>query len=260
MTATLTAPSPVDDRERFAQARRALLDANRTRVQKASIKRDVREGVVTLAEIAAKRPTSLRALPLFALLLELPGFGCRRLDKLNRRAIRDGINLARTLGDASASTLDWLVRTVNGQPEDRGATSDAAAATSEAAAKASEAAAATSEAAAETSVEHEPPAQGARRRLLHGVVGSYQAADGRRRRLVLSAADDRTPVLLDRGGGDERVVERFRATSGLLEVAAVARGYLDEARRLGRPAVAAGDPAAPTQCSAATTDLREQTR
>jgi hypothetical protein len=62
MTATLTALSPVDGRERAAQARRALLDANRARIEKASIKRDVREGIVTLAEIAAERPASLRAM------------------------------------------------------------------------------------------------------------------------------------------------------------------------------------------------------
>jgi hypothetical protein len=238
--ATLTARPPIDDRERTAQARRALLDANRTRVEKANIKRDVREGIVTLAEITATRPASLRAVPLFALLLELPGFGRRRLDTLNRRAIADGINLARTLGDASASTLDWLVRTVDADRE-----ADENATTNE----------------APPVVDHEPPAQGAARRLLAGVVGSYHAADdGHRRRLVLRAADDGTPVLVDRGGDDERVVERFRTTSGLLEVAAVARGYLDEARRLGRPVVAAGDPAAPTQCSADKTDPREQMR
>jgi hypothetical protein len=234
--ATVLARSAVDDRERSAQARRALLDANHKRVEKANIKRDFRKGTVTLADIAAERPEPLQALPLFALLLELPGFGRHRLDMLNRRAIADGINLARTLGDASASTLDWLVRTVDGPAVHAGAPSKAA---------------------ATTCVDRDRPAQGAARRLLHGVVGSYQAADGQRRRLSLTAADDGTPVLLDRGCDDERVVERFRATSGLLEVAAVARGYLDEARRLGRPVVAPGDPTAPTDRSAAKTDPRE---
>lgn len=234
--AAVLARSTVDDRERSAQARRALLDANRKRVEKANIKRDFRKGTVTLADIAAERPEPLQGLPLFALLLELPGFGRHRLDMLNRRAIADGINLARTLGDASASTLQWLVRTIDGQADD---------------------ARATSKAAATTCVDRNPLAPGAARRLLHGVVGSYQAADGQRRRLLLTAADDGTPVLLDRGCDDERVVERFRATSGLLEVAAVARGYLDEARRLGRPVVAPGDSTAPTDCSAATTDPRE---
>jgi hypothetical protein len=238
--AAVSTPSSTRGRERVAQARRALLDANRARVEKAGIRREFRDGTVTLAAIAAERPEPLRAMPLFSLLLELPRFGRHRLDKLNRRAIADGINLARTLGDASASTLDWLVRTVDGQADEDDATGGPATVA--------------------PVVDHRPPAQGAQRRLLHGVVGSYQAADGQRRRLLLDVADDSTPVLLDRGGDDVRVVERFRTTSGLLEVAAVARGYLDEARRLGRPVVAAGDPTAHPERSAATTHPREQTR
>jgi hypothetical protein len=111
-------------------------------------------------------------MPLFALLLELPGFSRHRLDKLNHRAITDGINLARTLGGASTATRDWLVQTVDGQADDDGATS------------ASDAVTAVNQAL--------PPAQGAPLR---------PAADGLRRRLVLGAADDKTPVLLDRGLG-----------------------------------------------------------
>jgi hypothetical protein len=77
--------------------------------------------------------------------------------------------------------------------------------------------------------------------LICGRFRQYRASGGQRRRLVLDMADDEIPVLLDRCGKDERVVERFRATAGLLEVAAVARGYLAEARRLGRPMVAAAN-------------------
>ncbi len=244
MTAvTITAPASARGSERVAQARRALLDANRTRVEKANIKRDFREGNVTLAAIAAERPEPLQFVPLFSLLLELPGFGRHRLDKVNRRAIADGINLARTLGDASASTLDWLVRTVDGDDH-----ADEKRAT---------------ESEVPDVVDHESPAQGSQRRPLQplqGVVGSYHAADGQRRRLVLRIDDDSAPVLIDRGGDDDRVVERFRATAGLLEVAAVARGYLDEARRLGRPVVAPGDPTAPTLSGADKKDPMEQTR
>jgi hypothetical protein len=201
---------------------RALLDANRTRTEKANIKRDVREGALTFAEIATERPAPLRPVPLFALLLELPGFGHRRLDALNRRAIADGINLARTLGEASASTLDWLARAVDGQLNDDGHTTGST---------------------AEARVAGQAwPARSARRRPLLGVVGTYRASGGQWRRLVLDTADDELPVLLDRCGNDERVVERFRATAGLLEVAAVAGGYLAEARRLGRPMVAATNP------------------
>jgi hypothetical protein len=220
VAAPATASSAVDgdDRERTAQAMRALLDANRTRMEKADIKRKFRDGALTLADLAAERPVPLRPVPLFALLLELPGFGRRRLDTVNRRAITDGINLARTLGEASASTLDWLVRAVDGQFDDDGPTTPAAAA---------------------RVVDQVRPARSARRRPLLGVVGSYRASGGQWRRLVLDTADDETPVLIDRCGNDERVVERFRATAGLLEVAAVAGGYLAEARRLGRPMVAA---------------------
>jgi len=219
-----TAPPAVDvdDCDRTAQAMHALLDANRTRMEKANIKRKFREGTLTFAEIAAERPAPLRPAPLFVVLLELPGFGHRRLDRLNRRAIVDGINLARTLGDASASTLDWLVRAVDGQIDDNGP--------------------ARGSSAAARIADQAPSAQGAARRPLQGVVGSYRALGGQRRRLVLDTADDDRPVLLDRGLDDERVVERFRATAGLLEVAAVAGGYLAEARRLGRPMVAAAKP------------------
>jgi hypothetical protein len=219
-----------------AQARRALRSANRKRLVRATIRRDVRDGTLTLEQIVAERPNPLRPMPLFALLLELPGFGRRRLDKLNRRAIADGINLARTLGDASTATLDWLVQTVDGQTQDDCATSERDAA---------------------TPVNQAPDAQ---LHLLHGVVGIYHAADSQRRRLVLCAADDNTLVLVDRGRDDERVVERFSATAGLLEVAAVARGYLDEARRAGRPVVAVTEPTAATRCSTPKTALKEWTR
>jgi hypothetical protein len=169
-------------------------------------------------------------------LLELPGFGRRRLDKLNRRAITDGINLARTLDDASTATLDWLVQTVDGQTEDDCATSEHDGA---------------------TPVNQAPEAPESQLHLLHGVVGVYHAAYGERRRLVLCADDDKMPVLLDRGRHDERVVERFSATAGLLEIAAVARGYLDEARRASRPVVAVTEPNAATRCSTPKTALEE---
>ncbi|MCA1571062.1 MAG: hypothetical protein LC798_12215 [Chloroflexi bacterium] len=82
----------------------------------------------------------------------------------------------------------------------------------------------------------------ARRALLCEVVGRYRTTGGESRQVILTLRDgDR--VLLDRvanaaSDGDERVIERFGSTAGLLQVAAVADGYLDEARRLGRPVVA----------------------
>lgn len=205
---------------RNAQAMRALSLANRKRVEKANVKRDLRDGTLTLAEVAEQRPEPLRPMPLFALVLELPGFGPGRLDRLGRRAVAAGINLARTVGDASNHTLDWLVRTVNGldEPEPAATTATTAGTTPVPAA-----------------VEEADTA--GRRRLLREIVGSYHAR-GETRRVVLTASAE-APLLLDRGSHDERVIECFDTAPGLLEVAAVAAGYLDEARRLGRPVVAA---------------------
>jgi hypothetical protein len=68
-------------------------------------------------------------------------------------------------------------------------------------------------------------------------VGQYRAS-GEVRQIVLTTRKGER-VLLDRGAADERVIERFGASAGLLEVAAVAGGYLDQARQLGRPVIAA---------------------
>jgi hypothetical protein len=100
-----------------SQALDALKHANEVRVDKASVRQSLRNGSLTLAEVAATRPPTLCTTPLFALMLELPGFGARRLEKLNRRALEDGINLALTLGGASERTLRWLVREHSGQQD-----------------------------------------------------------------------------------------------------------------------------------------------
>jgi hypothetical protein len=89
----------------------------RGRLEKEHARRDLRRGVLTLPEVVRERPRALRPLALFALVLELPGFGCRRLDRLNQRAIADGVNLAVTLGEASVDTLEWLVHEIAGLDE-----------------------------------------------------------------------------------------------------------------------------------------------
>lgn len=89
----------------------------RGRLEHAHVRRDLRRGVLTLPDVARERPGSLRPLALFALVLELPGVGCRRLDRLNQRAIADRVNLAVTLGEASERTLGWLVREITGLDE-----------------------------------------------------------------------------------------------------------------------------------------------
>jgi hypothetical protein len=100
------------------QRRDALGAANRTRLGRAQLKRDLRAGRLTLAEVAAHRPEPLRELPLFTLLGELPGVGQRRVERLNRRAITARVNLARTLADASTATLRWLVAELDGAEPD----------------------------------------------------------------------------------------------------------------------------------------------
>jgi hypothetical protein len=86
--------------------------AGRGRLEKAQVRRDLRSGALTLPQVVRERPGALRPLTLFALVLELPGFGCRRLSRLNGLAIADDINLAVTLGEASERALEWLVRQI----------------------------------------------------------------------------------------------------------------------------------------------------
>lgn len=86
----------------------------RGRLEREHARRDLRHGVLTLPDVVRDRPGALRPLALFALVLDLPGVGCRRLERLNERAIADGVNLAVTLAEASQRTLEWLVREVTG--------------------------------------------------------------------------------------------------------------------------------------------------
>jgi len=80
-------------------------------------RRDLRSGTMTLAEIVATRPSGLCTMTLFAIVLDLPGFGTRRLQLLNENALAAGINLAQTLGDASEDTLRWLVAQITGEQD-----------------------------------------------------------------------------------------------------------------------------------------------
>jgi hypothetical protein len=88
--------------------------ARRARSERAALKRALRAGHLTLGEVAARRPGPLCDMPLFALVGELPGMGQRRLERLNRRAIAARVNLARTLGEASITTLGWLLAELDG--------------------------------------------------------------------------------------------------------------------------------------------------
>lgn len=62
--------------------------------------------------------------------------------------------------------------------------------------------------------------------IVRELVGTYMRGDERRKVVLVVEAGGR--VLYDRGTTGDRVIERFVATAGLLEIAAVAQGYLDE--------------------------------
>lgn len=72
--------------------------------------------------------------------------------------------------------------------------------------------------------------------LIRELVGEYRTMAGDRRTVLLTVRDGQR-TLIDRGPDDERLVEQFAGAAQLLAVAAIAGGYLEEARRLGRPVV-----------------------
>ena len=115
----VSATLPAFERDRqLGQRLGALALANRAKSDRAALKRDLRAGRLTFAEVAAQRPALLRDVPLFALLGELRGIRQRRVERLNRRAIVARVNLARTLGEASTATLRWLLAELDSEPED----------------------------------------------------------------------------------------------------------------------------------------------
>jgi hypothetical protein len=209
-----------------AQRHRALKDANRSRLARSAIWHELAAGTLTLADVVEQRPEALLDTPLFEVLKHQRRFGARRLIVVNHYAVEAGVNLAKSFGEVPRETLDWLVTTVaeTGYIASGGKPPPAATRTAPNPV-------APAPVPAATEVKGRWP--------LQGVVGFYRTADGTQRRLVLTLDEDRHPILVDRNGTEERLVETFTAQPGLLEVAAVASGYLDEARKLQRPVSAA---------------------
>jgi hypothetical protein len=110
MSATTAAAVGADERAG------ALARARLAKAERSALKRELRAGRLTFGELAARRPEPLCDVTLFALLCEVPGMGQRRMERLNRRALAARINLARTLGEASNSTLRWLLTELGGTP------------------------------------------------------------------------------------------------------------------------------------------------
>jgi hypothetical protein len=96
-----------DVRRRFA----ATAFAERsTKVRQANkrVRHALADGRLTIADAMRDQPTELANRALFEILLLARGVGRKRLQKLNTRAIEDGVNLALTLGDADESTRRWV--------------------------------------------------------------------------------------------------------------------------------------------------------
>lgn len=85
--------------ERSAAKRRA----------KAEIRRAVRAGEMSLAEVLLDQPPCMTTVRLLDLLDLVPNLGPRVITTIGRRAVRDGINLAVPLGHASSRSRVWLV-------------------------------------------------------------------------------------------------------------------------------------------------------
>jgi hypothetical protein len=94
-----------DNGQKAAAARRRRADSLRA----------VRAGELRLAEVLRERPRWARNLLLLVLVMEQPYFGPAKVRQLNRRAVRDGINLGQILGHASDGTLHWLCRALEEQ-------------------------------------------------------------------------------------------------------------------------------------------------
>lgn len=94
-----------------AIASRASADV---RAERARVRRDLRSGVLSLAAVILDPPACVVSVPLFEIVRWQRFFGAYRLRLLGRRAVADGINLALTVGMASAGTREWVV--FYGQP------------------------------------------------------------------------------------------------------------------------------------------------
>ena len=69
---------------------------------------NLKAGRLTLSEVAMQPPESLRDLTIAEVLLLVPGMGRARLTHLNKRAMRDGINLLARLGTCPLRTRLWM--------------------------------------------------------------------------------------------------------------------------------------------------------
>ena len=91
------------------QPMHALVVANERRTATALLKRRLRCGELTLAELVTHPPAEAGQALTFEVLLWAPYFGRQRLRALNLRAVRRGhVNLATPLGQLTDRQRQWL--------------------------------------------------------------------------------------------------------------------------------------------------------
>jgi hypothetical protein len=99
-----------------AQPLRALGVANARRRAVYELRRRLRHGELSLADVLLEPPDYVRGYLTFEVLLWGPHFGRHRLRALNARAIRLGqVNLANNLGSLTERQRRWLADQVGGR-------------------------------------------------------------------------------------------------------------------------------------------------
>jgi hypothetical protein len=78
----------------------------------ADLRRDLHNGDVSLAEVLLDPPECIAHLPLFQVLLMGRSLGPRKLQYLNTWAMREFVNLATPLGQASQRSRQWCAKNV----------------------------------------------------------------------------------------------------------------------------------------------------
>jgi hypothetical protein len=114
MTRTLTAPATADrcaHGDRGDQQRQAAITlANQARTNQATVKRNLRNGTLSLTDVMLNPPHDLRN----ALLIDVIRWTIRTRSKtaalavIGKHAVRDNINLMVSLGSASVMSRAWV--------------------------------------------------------------------------------------------------------------------------------------------------------
>jgi hypothetical protein len=86
------------------------------RKEQARVKRDIRLGRVSVADVLADPHGPFERVMLWRLCTFLPRFGNEKLRRLNVRAMSAGVNLLCPLGQASQRSREWLAAEVAAMP------------------------------------------------------------------------------------------------------------------------------------------------